>query len=465
MSRSSKVRTLAVAVFAAAPLAVTGAASSAGIAATAFVATAGSPMPFGHEMVHHTFVTPPTTADCETNFGIACYSPVQFQKAYNLGPLYANGWTGKGKTIAIVDSFGTPTGLADLKVYDKAFGLPDPPSYKVIQPAGAVPPFDPTNDDMVGWAQEATLDIEMAHAMAPGANILLVETPVAETEGVHGFPEIVKAENYVIKHHLADVISQSFGASEATFPTAQSLLNLRSAFKAAQQADISVLASSGDSGAADVANISGSRYLLHPETSWPTSDPLVTSIGGLQYFLDAKGHQVKPPAVWNDQALFDSPASGGGGRSEIFARPSYQDGVADETGNHRGVPDISLSAAVDGGVIVYLSGTTNGGTPDGFHIYGGTSEASPMFAGVVAIADQLAGHDLGLLNPAIYRLNAANASGIQDVTHGNNTVSFDQGGSTHTVTGFNAKRGYDLASGVGGIDAAKFVPQLVAASH
>ena len=109
-------------------------------------------------------------------YGFACYTPNQFQKAYNLGPLYANGWTGKGKTIAIIDSFGDADRPGRPKVYDKAFGLPDPPSYQVIQPAGAVPPFDPTNDDMVGWAQEATLDIEMAHAMAPGANILLVET-------------------------------------------------------------------------------------------------------------------------------------------------------------------------------------------------------------------------------------------------------------------------------------------------
>ena len=236
MSRSSKIRTTAIAIFAATPLAFTGATTGAGVVAVT-AATTGA-VPFGHEMVHHTFLTPPTTADCEANFGIACYSPNQFQKAYNLGPLYANGWTGKGKTIAIIDSFGTPTGEADLKTYDKAFGLPDPPSYRVIQPAGAVPPFDPTNGDMVGWAQESTLDIEMAHAMAPEARILLVETPVSETEGVHGFPEIVKAENYVIKHHLADVISQSFGASEATFPTAQSLLNLRSAFKAAKAANV-----------------------------------------------------------------------------------------------------------------------------------------------------------------------------------------------------------------------------------
>jgi subtilase family serine protease len=106
MSRSSKFRSTAIALFAAAPLALTGATSGAGaIAVTPLIAV---PAPLGHEMVHHTFVTPPTTADCEAQVGIACYSPVQFQKAYNLGPLYAKGWTGKGKTIATTELPGHP---------------------------------------------------------------------------------------------------------------------------------------------------------------------------------------------------------------------------------------------------------------------------------------------------------------------------------------------------------------------
>ena len=94
-----------------------------------------------------------------------------------------------------------------------------------------MPPFDPTDSTMLSWATETTLDVEYAHAMAPDANILLVETPVAETEGVTGLPEIMAAENYVINHHLADVISQSFGATEQTFPSEQSLLDLRSALQ------------------------------------------------------------------------------------------------------------------------------------------------------------------------------------------------------------------------------------------
>ena len=101
---------------------------------------------------------------------------------------------------------------------------------------------------MVGWAQETSLDVEYAHAMAPGANILLVETPVAETLGVHGFPQIVAAENYVIDHHLGDVITQSFAAPEPTFPNAASMLALRSAYKNAAANGVTVLAGSGDAG-------------------------------------------------------------------------------------------------------------------------------------------------------------------------------------------------------------------------
>ena len=174
--------------------------------------------------------TPPTTSDCLTLFAIHCYQPAQFVKAYDLAPLFNHGIDGRGQTIAIVDSFGSPTIANDLHVFDTTFGLPDPPSLKVIAPAGAIPPFDVTNSDMTGWAEETTLDVEWAHVFAPGANILLVETPVSETEGVTGFPEIVKAENYVIDHNMADVITQSFGATENTFPSKLSLLNLRSAF-------------------------------------------------------------------------------------------------------------------------------------------------------------------------------------------------------------------------------------------
>lgn len=102
------------------------------------------------------------------------------------------------------------------------------------------------------------------------------------------------------------------------------------------------------------------------------------------------------------------------------------------------------------------------GQPAGWYPTCGTSEATPLFAGVVALADQFAGHPLGLINPALYALSAARAPGIVDITTGNNTVSYIQDHKRYTVTGFTAKRGYDLASGVGTVNVAKFVPELVA---
>jgi subtilase family serine protease len=308
--------------------------------------------------------------------------------------------------------------------------------------------------------------------MAPGANILLVETPTSENEGTTGFPQIVQAEEYVIDHHLGDVISQSFSATEQTFPSAASLLALRVAYVDAAAHHITVLAASGDSGAADV-KFNSRTYYTFPVTSWPDSDPLVTGVGGTQLQLDASGNHTAPDSVWNDtynvatnKFIFGNagpnPLAGGGGLSIIFPRPSYQNSVKSVVGNQRGVPDISMSAACNGGVDAYQSFA---GQPVGWYPVCGTSEATPLFAGVVALADQEAGHPLGVINPALYSLSASSAPGIVDVTTGNNTVSFTQGGSLHTVTGFSAQPGYDLASGVGTVDANSFVPELAQTAH
>ena len=221
---------------------------------------------------------PPTTAYCEQHYKIACYQPGQVQRAYNLPPLLRRGIDGAGQTIVIVNSFGSPTVAHDLSVFDQTFGLPGPPSLKVIQPAGKVAPYAPTAT-REGWAGETNLDVEYAHVMAPGANILLVETPTSEEEGTTGFPQIVKAEEYVIDHHLGGVISQSFSATEQTFPSQKSLLSLRGAYLDAARKGVTVLAASGDSGAADV-RYNETDYYLSPVTSWPDSDPLVTGVGG-----------------------------------------------------------------------------------------------------------------------------------------------------------------------------------------
>ncbi len=415
---------------------------------------------------------PPDQGQCVIEFTAPCYRPGQLQAAYNEQPLFDRGITGRGQTIVIVDPFGSPTIRQDLAAFDAAFGLPAPPALTIIQPAGPVPGYDPTDANDVNWAGETTLDVEWAHAMAPGASILLAETPVAESEGTAGFPEIVKAENYVIDHHLGQVISQSFSATEQTFPSAASIQSLRSAYLNAQKNHVTVLASTGDTGATNHSDVAGTTLYTHPVVAWPASDPLVTAVGGTQLALLADGSRTQADRVWNDSTNYalnnvfsGTPgpvaSASGGGTSAVFARPAYQKQVASVTGGHRGVPDISMSAACSGLVDTYQSFP---GMPAGWYVTCGTSEASPLFAGIVALADQAAGHSLGLINPALYALSAERAPGVVDVTAGNNTVSFIQDNHLVTVPGYQAKAGYDLASGVGTVDAALFVPELARAA-
>lgn len=430
-------------------------------AATASVAAA---VVAPHPLITHHYVLPrlhtqgpPTTAECRAA-GFSCYQPPQLQVAYNLPPLYAEGFNGAGRTIVIVDSFGSPTIADDLKVFDQAFNLPAPPSLRILTPAGAVT-FDNKNSDTLGWGYETTLDVEWAHSMAPGASIVLVETPVSETEGVQGFPEMMLSENYVINHGIGDVISQSFGATEETFPNVQSLLNLRSAFKNARAHKVTMLAASGDFGSTD-PKLDLTCCYDHHVVIWPSSDPLVTSLGGTQLHLDDAGNRIAPDNVWNDGFL-----AAGGGPSRVFSRPQFQNSVRNVVGAHRGTPDISMSAACDGAVDIYSTFDSNPKN-NGWGLVCGTSEASPLFSGIVAIADQMAGHRLGFLNDRLYRLLDQESNGIVDVTTGNNTFTFcsaNCGTPTEvdvTVPGYAAARGYDMASGLGTLDANKLVRAL-----
>jgi subtilase family serine protease len=411
---------------------------------------------------------PASTADCEQLDGIACFDPGQLRAAYQLPPLYAKGITGAGVTIMIVDSFGSPTIRADLTTFDRQFGYPGPPNFTIIAPAGKIPPFKPGDSDMDGWAGETTLDVEYAHALAPGANILLVETPVSETEGVTGFPQVVRAEEYALAHYKVGVISQSFSATEQTFTGAAQLEPLRGAYKEAGRSGVTVLAASGDAGATDYQSDQVDYYTSRV-TSWPDSDPLVTAVGGTQLRQEGAGYKS---VAWNDTydrawtlyaegSTNPSPAASGGGTSKFFARPAYQDGVKAVTGARRGVPDVAMSAACDGSVSVYSSYQPG---QAGWSLTCGTSEATPEFAAIVALADQVAGHPLGVINPALYRLAAEHAPGIVDVTSGSNTVTFAQGASPKpvTVAGYPAGRGYDLVTGVGTVNARELVYELAA---
>jgi subtilase family serine protease len=395
--------------------------------------------------------SPLTTRQCQAKWKIACYTPTQYRQAYDLNPLYQAGITGKGRTIVIVDSFGSPTIQHDLDVYSARFGMKS--TQVDVVKWGNVPPFNPANSDHTGWAGETTLDVEMAHAVAPDAHIVLVETGVAQNGGgTTGLPEMMNAEKSLIDRGVGDVISQSFGATENTFPGFRSgdfssIQNLRYAFKDAARHGVTVLAASGDSGATNTT-ANGRGTYPYRVNAWPSSDPLVVSVGGTQLHLDDKGDRMAPESVYDDDG------AGGGGPSHVFARPSYQNGVKQVVGDHRGTPDISMSAAMNGGAWVYSSYNPK---RVGWDVYVGTSEASPLFAGIVALADQVAGHRLGNINKALYTLYAQSSrnpsTGIVDVKDGTNN-------SYAGVTGYTAVKGYDMATGVGTIDAARFVPAL-----
>jgi subtilase family serine protease len=189
-------------------------------------------------------------------------------------------------------------------------------------------------------------------------------------------------------------------------------------------------------------------------TSWPDSDPLVTGVGGTELVAGADG--AFRSVAWNDTYNTHigggtNPSAGGGGRSVLFTRPPFQNGVATVVGGARGVPDVSMNAACSSPVFTYQS-FPQAGTPAGWYPACGTSEATPEFAGIVALADQVAGHALGVINPTLYQLAAEKAPGIVPVTSGDNTVTFVQNGKTVTIKGFTAQAGYSLVDGVGTVN-------------
>jgi subtilase family serine protease len=479
----------------------TGALAPVSVAAAAPAAAAAvqvEPFATGHIVAAGGMLQPPTTAQCEAQYGIACYQPFQLQKAYDLAPLFGKGIEGQGETIVIVDAFGSPSIVSDLHTFDAENGLPNPPSFRVITPEGPITTtpanctsaYSPTGPDLCsdyyGWTDETSLDVEWSHVMAPEANILLVETPMSETLGIYGFPQIVAAENYVINHHLGDVISQSFGATESTFTSPSQIYSLRYAYVNAAQHGVTVLAGSGDDGATnEICDPSSGCANPNDDVccqparaiSWPASDPLVTAVGGTQLHLNAAGDRTAPDSVWDDLSstvgvtgpVYTWGASGGG-HSAVFARPPFQNGVAGIVGDSRSTPDISMSAAVNGAVDFY---DTTDPSVAGWGIVGGTSEAGPLFAGIVALADQVAGHSLGYLNPALYAMaQSGGPDGIVPISQGDNTETFCQAADLEsngscasssdlvTVPGFQADGYYNNATGWGTVDAAAFVPAL-----
>jgi subtilase family serine protease len=382
----------------------------------------------------------PTDAACRAALQVPCYSPQEIRQAYDLAPLVNQGIAGKGQTIVIIDSFGSPTAQADLKKFDTDYGLPDPPSFQQLAPIGSVP-FDPTNNDQVGWAEETSLDIQWAHSMAPAANIIVLTSPVSETEGVQGMPQFLQLEQYALAHHLGRVISQSWATTENTLFTPQGQTVFRgfeSFYQSAALNHISIFASAGDSGSANV-DVNNNTYPF-PTVGYPASSPWVTAVGGTSLYADTNGNYQKE-TVWNDGVG----SATGGGISQYFKEPVYQKFLPAQTqkllNGYRGLPDIAMNADPNTPIPVYLGFL---GSSSGYYLFGGTSESAPLWAGLTADADQYVGHPLGFLNPDLYLLgaNKQQASEVfHDITVGNN--------SQGSIPGYSATVGWDAVTGWG----------------
>ena len=365
--------------------------------------------------------------------GLYCYGPAAIRAAYAVNGLLNNGFDGKGRTIVILDAFGSPFVTNDLKLFDKVFGLPDPPSFTIITMPGT-PPYDPNDANIVGWTAEIALDVEWSHAMAPGANIILVAAKSNSDQ------DLIDGLNYAIDHHLGDVVSMSFGESEADLANPDGLdivAAWQKAFAKAKEQHMTLFVSSGDQG-------STNEGFPFQNVGWPASSDLVTSVGGTNLKFgtatnaDPNG-TYRSEMVWNDGF-----GAGGGGMSFLVDTPDFQQDLPDSVkrtlhGN-RGVPDVAYNAGVVGGVVAAWAAPFG---PGSFFIFGGTSAGAPQWAGIVADINQAKGRPLGFLNKQLYKLGNSGSLGnlFHDVTAGNNAF----GG----VPGYAATPGYDLATGWG----------------
>ena len=394
-------------------------------------------------------------------------TPLQLQTAYGLSTgngsapsVYNNNITfgtvkgnGAGQTIAVIDAYNNPSFVdssspnyrgSALYEFDKEFGLPDPPSFTIYNQLGQttnLPAYSPV------WGPEEALDIEWAHAMAPEAVIDVVCATSAFN------PNLFIAANTAATKLGASVVSMSFGQDleySGSGSYEQSVDATYFAPALASNPDVTFLASTGDTGAdpGDAPN-------------YPSVSPLIVAVGGTTLNVSSGGTWLSETG-WSYGSTFGEPSvAGGGGISNTFKAPTYQSGNGINLGNgFRTVPDVSSEADPATGVWVY--DPYDNGTTTPWSIDGGTSLASPTWAGMIAVADQGRSVLYGLppLNgpnqtlPALYALgSAADAPAnystyFHDITVGNNF--------------YPALPGYDLVTGIGSPRANNLLPALAA---
>ena len=367
-------------------------------------------------------LTPPAT----------CYAPGVFRAAYGITPLLERGIDGRGETVVMPEEAQQPGGDAsdirqDMAKFDAMFGLPVARLRVVNSLAGSATPW-------LASGEEAE-DAETVHAVAPGAAItIILVKPSAENSPA----DIAAALTAFLRLGATQggILSLSATIGEHYLTPAEAAA-MDAALRADRDRDVTVVAASGDKGAASDLHFGSTTPVK--EVSMPASDPWVLAVGGTSLTADAATGAYKSETAWNTLPAPPVPDDGssasGGGFSHLFARPSYQDG-APAAAAARGVPDVAGDAAFDTGLAV-VDGNGSYGNPF-VRPATGTSAAAPFWAGLVALTDQLAGRHLGFVNPAIYTIARGRdyQAAFHDITAGNDTFVFPP----TTIAGYSQGR-------------------------
>jgi subtilase family serine protease len=313
-------------------------------------------------------------------------------------------YDGAGQTVAIIDAFASPTILQDVNQWSTNRGLPTMKPSQLVQvvPPGIYKHPENPRQDPQGWYGEETLDVEAVHGMAPAAKIVYVGAP-------NDRQDLDAALNHVVDQHLAQIVTNSYG-----FPTTELLppgfvLPVEDTLIQAAIEGIGVYFASGDNG--DESSLFG-----FPTTDWPASSPWVTAVGGTSLGISSSNTRAVETG-WgtstyncNSTTLVCTRAGwlygAGGGVSVLFAEPLYQQQAGLTLGG-RGVPDVAALGDPQTGLLVGQTQTFPDGTYYDEYRIGGTSLSSPIFAGLMALADQKAGHPHGFANPLFYDNPAA----------------------------------------------------------
>ncbi len=407
-------------------------------------------------------VSPQFTSSISGNHFLA---PADFATIYNLNGLYAGGFDGSGQKIAIVGQ--TDIQISDIQAFRAASGLPPNDPQVVLVPGSSDPGI------ISGDVQEASLDIEWAGAVARNARIIFVTSKNG----------VFDALQYAISQNLAPVISISYGSCERNF-TSQEASALAALAQQANAQGITIVAASGDSGAADCESQTA-RIASHGlAVDIPGSIPFVTAVGGSAFqetstafwgtgntSVNASALSYIPEISWNDTAIAARLTASGGGRSIYFSKPAWQTGVGVPDDNARDVPDISLNASGShDGYLICSGGSCVSGfrsSSGGLTVVGGTSAGAPAFAGVVAIINQLSSSTQGNVNPKLYAFASSAPSAFHDITSGGNQVPCQIGTpncASGGSIGYSAGVGYDQATGLGSLDIANLLSVWVPAA-